>query len=344
VSRRPLVSGLLVVMTVCVLALVGCQSGSTAIGSTTKDAATSVPTSAASPSSSPSPTGVSSGPAASFPLTGEPAPEATRAARPIVAVAVAGGSGAAPPTGLQSADVVYAAYPGAGTVRYVALYQSAIPPRVGPVGPAAPDDIRLLNVMHPLFGFADGPQRFVKPLSHSSIVGLPRSAHPTAYSGTPPGLYTSPAALSALAPPRSVVPPVLLSYSRPLARSGVRQAHALTITVPGRVQVAWRFDSRSRTWTQTGSGGPTATNIIVATMPYRTVLDRNHGKPVRSPVVVGDGRCIGLALDQVAHCRWTKPGRDKLTNYTDDGGVPLGLAPGKTLIAMVPPGSTVKTR
>ncbi len=337
--QRPLASGLLLVLAITVPALAGCQSGSPASGATRS---TTPAPSSTTASPTPTPTSASAGPEATFPLTGEPAPGGGPAAQPVLAVAVPSGPGLPPPTGLQAADVVYVDYPGAGIARYVGLYQSQRPARIGPVGPAAPEDVRLLDTLHPLFAFADGPKRFVKPLTHSSIVGLPRSAHPTAYTGTAPALDALPKALIALAPPQSVPPPVLISHSQPLAGVGVHPARTLSITVPGRAQVTWHYDTASRAWRQAGAGGATATNLIVQTMPYRSVLDRNHGTPVRSPVIVGEGTCLGASLDRAAACRWTKPGRSKLTNYIDGAGVPLQFAPGRTWIALVPPGSAVK--
>ncbi len=324
-------------LAVCLPALASCRTNTSASGSTAT--ATAATTSATPTEAPPS---ASTGPATTFPLTGLPASGAAQAARPVLAVAVSGGPGLPAPTGLDAADLVYAIYPGAGTVRYVALYQSQEPDRIGPVGPAAPEDVRLLDIVHPLFAFNDGPKRFVKPLSKSSIVSLPRSAHPTAYSGAASDLVATPPALLALAPPHPSAPPILVSHSRPLATSGVHPAKTMTITVPGQAATSWQYDGKSRTWRQPGTGGASATNLIVQVMPYRNVLDGYHGNPVSSPVVVGKGTCVIVSLDQTAGCSWSKPGRAKLTNYVDGASVPLQFAPGRTWIALVPPGTTVK--
>jgi hypothetical protein len=265
------------------------------------------------------------------------------ASRPVVAVAVPSGPGLPAPIGLQAADVVYAGYPAGDATRYLALFQSRDPDRVGPVGPAAPEDSRLLDVMHPLYAFNDGPKRFVHPLSSTSIVALPRSAHAADYTVTLGKPYALPSASLARAPSDSAAPIILVPHSRPLASSGVHGAHTLTITMPGRTPLTWRYDAKPHAWEAAGTGGATPTNVIVQVMPYRSVLDRSHGTPVRSPVIVGTGSCQVVSLDQTVDCIWSKPGRAKLTNYVDAAGVPLQFAAGPTWVLLVPPGSTVKT-
>ncbi|HEY2172702.1 MAG TPA: DUF3048 C-terminal domain-containing protein [Mycobacteriales bacterium] len=345
--RHSIACGLLLMLAIGALALSSCRASGVASGSTRSHSATAdSSTAVSSPSESPSadPTSSESAESATtFPLTGAAASGAAAASRPVLAVAVPVGPGLPAPTGLQAADIVYAGYPAGDAVRYLALFQSQQPARVGPVGPAAPEDGRLLDVMHPLFAFNDGPKRFVHPLSRTSVVALPRSAHAAAYTVTSGKPYATPSALLALASPRSAAPVILLPHSRPLVGSGVRAAHTLTITMPGRTPLTWRYDAKPRGWRSTGTGGATPTNVIVQVMPYRSVLDRNHGTPVRSPVIVGTGSCRVVSLDQTAGCTWSKPGAAKLTNYVDAGGFPLQFAPGPTWVLLVPPGSTVKT-
>lgn len=341
--RHSITCALLLTLAIGALALSGCRASGVASGTTRSD---SPP--AASPSASPALTSSDSSsdspePATDFPLTGRAASGAAAASRPVLAVAVPVGPGLPAPTGLPAADMVYASYPAADAVRYLALFQSQEPGRVGPVGRAAPEDGRLLDVMHPLFAFNDGPKRFVHPLSRTTVVGLPRSTHAAAYTVTAGKPYATPSALVALAPSHSAPPVILVPHSGALARSGVRAAHTLTITIPGRTPLTWRYDTKSRSWQAAGTGGATPANVIVQVMPYRSVLDRNHGTAVRSPVVVGTGSCRVVSLDQTAGCTWSKPGAAKLTNYVDAGGNPLQFAPGATWVLLVPPGSTVKT-
>lgn len=341
--RHSIACGLLLMLAIGALALSSCRASGVASGSTRSDSPTTASSTTASSSPSPTSSDASSDSAGVLPLTGEAASGAAAASRPVLAVAVPVGPGLPAPTGLQAADIVYAAYPAANAVRYIALFQSQQPARVGAVGPAAPEDGRLLDVMHPLYAFNDGPKRFVHPLSRTSVIALPRSAHAAAYTVTSGKPYATPSALLALAPPHSAAPTILLPHSRPLAGSGVRAAHTLTITMPGRTPLTWRYDTKPRGWQANGTGGATPTNVIVQVMPYRSVLDRNHGTPVRSPVIVGTGSCRVVSLGQTAGCTWSKPGAAKLTNYVDAGGNPFQFAPGATWVLLVPPGSTVKT-
>jgi len=93
----------------------------------------SAPPPAASPS--PSPVRLLS------PFTGEPVPSLET----VVAVKIDNIKQARPPTGLKSADIIYALPVEGGLSRLMAVFSSRFPPVIGPVRSAREDDLELMR-------------------------------------------------------------------------------------------------------------------------------------------------------------------------------------------------------
>ncbi|WP_380168305.1 DUF3048 domain-containing protein [Jannaschia sp. R86511] len=72
-------------------------------------------------------------------LTGEPLPDGR-----VLAVTVDNTAAALPQAGLNQADLVYVAEVEEGATRLLALFQTELPDRVGPIGPARPGDAAVL--------------------------------------------------------------------------------------------------------------------------------------------------------------------------------------------------------
>lgn len=84
-----------------------------------------------------------------FPLTGLPAEGAVN--RRVIAVMVNNHPKARPQSGLQKADIVYEVLAEGDITRFLALYQSEFPERVGPVRSARDYYIELSNGYHALY-------------------------------------------------------------------------------------------------------------------------------------------------------------------------------------------------
>ena len=75
------------------------------------------------------------------PFTGEP----VAALGPVLAVKIDNIKQARPPTGLRSADIVYALPVEGGLSRLMAVFSSRFPPGIGPVRSAREDDLELIR-------------------------------------------------------------------------------------------------------------------------------------------------------------------------------------------------------
>jgi len=319
------------------LALAACSRGP---AHPVEPAAVSSPA-AASTGPAPADTGQSSPAQPIAPLTGLPAASAADATRPAVALAVAGSS----PQGLGSADVVFEEI--TTPVRYIAVYQSHTASGVGPLTTTRPADGRVLSVIHPLFGYSGGSGGAVRTLDKTKITDLGGLRYPSLYTSTPQGLTASTQTMLAAA--KDGPPPPLFSYRRtgggdPVATTGTWRAVSVQLTIPGAAAQIWKYDSRTGRWSQSGGPAAQVANLVIQTVPYKTVfLDQRQGITAPSAVVTGTGNAEVLSGDMAAAGIWAKRSTAGVTNYFDKNGSPMELEPGPTWVVLVPKGTQVKT-
>jgi hypothetical protein len=296
---------------------------------------------------SPSPHAGSSGQLA--PLTGLPATSAAAAARPAVALDIAGRS----PHGLAAADVVFEEI--TSPVRYIAVYQSQEASGIGPITTTEPTDRAVLEVLHPLIGYDGAAAKyFIKFLDSAKITDVSFANHPSAYTSAAGGPVTSTRAI-ARAGGKAAAPQPLFSYRSPgeatLAASESRRTSA-RVTLPGLGTQDWVFDSRADRWTLT-RGGPKvqAANVIVQTVPYKQIkINPGLGVVVSTAEVVGSGKTevlsgsvSGGSGGTVAAGTWSKPHPGEITNYFGGSGALMNFEPGPTWVILAPPGTRVRT-
>jgi hypothetical protein len=300
-------------------------------------------------STSPSTSAVSSGRQVA-PLTGLPVASAADAARPAVALDVAGPA----PRGLSSADVVFEEI--TSPVRYIAVYQSRQGADVGPVTTTQPTDRAALAVLHPLIGYNGAAAKFfVKLLDRTKITDASDSHNPELYKSTAAGLVTSTQAISR-AVSGVAAPPSLLPYrdvgpgGSTLAGQGELKRSSVRVDIPGSGTQHWTFDAHKDRWFLT-SGGPRVqvANLIVQTVRYKQIsVKPRRGIIVPSAQLTGAGRAEvfsgaggGGTGGTAASGTWSKPHNNDVTNYFDSSGAPMAFVPGPTWIILAPPGTQV---
>lgn len=306
---------------------------------------TATPTASAAPSYT--------GPVA--PLTGLPAASPAAAARPAVALTVAG----ADPRGLSHADVVFEEI--SNPVRYIAVFQSQLPPAVGPIASTLPTDGMALSVLHPLIGYNGGTPSFIQVLDATKVIDAGYPAHASLYQDGPAGLTAVPGRMARAA--RDTAPPELFPYrgvglgsGDELASRGVRHPATVTVRIPGEPTQVWSFEARRDRWLLT-RGGPRlrVANVIVQRVEFKTVyLSRRYHLTTESARVIGKGSAVVFSGVQgtgaqpsqgglAASGTWRKPGLRDVTNYLDGNGLPMYLEPGPTWVVLAPRGTRVQT-
>lgn len=332
----------------------------TACGAAQPGPAAALPTGTASAGRTATPAAAAAPSAASYsgpvaPLTGLPAASAAAAARPAVALAVAG----AGPRGLSQADVVFEEI--SNPVRYIAVFQSQLPPAVAPITSTLPTDGMTLSVLHPLTGYSGGTASFIQVLDSTKIIDAGYPAHAPLYHSGAAGLTAAPARMTRAA--RDSAPPELFPYrgvglgaGDELASRGVWHPSTVTVRIPGARTQVWSFEARRDRWLLT-RGGPRlrVANVIVQTVPFKTVyLSRRYHRTTGSARVIGKGPVVVFSGVQgtgaqpsggglAATGTWSKPGLRDVTNYLDGNGLPMYLEPGPTWVVLAPRGTRVQT-
>lgn len=284
----------------------------------------------------------------SWPLTGLPTPDVDQ--RPALSIKIDNHPAARGQWGLAQADIVFEELVEGGVTRFVAVFHSHVPTRVGPIRSARESDLEIL----PMFGRSllvfSGGNATVRGIVGASdlIEGIyPNSEYWRAYYRTsarsiPHNLLARPSRLWEFATSDMGAPPTVFEF---------RSARPLGALPPAAPRFVIDFGSRTVAWTWDGqkylrSNGfvvhrdadlrrVTATNIVVLESEYHV------SAATGSPVVRGTGSGIGVALvdGREVDIEWV---RTTLTNpyvltETDSGDV-LQLTPGTTWIELVPEG------
>lgn len=277
------------------------------------------------------------------PLTGVSTTAAV-AARPAVAVPVTVTAGR-PPTGLGSADIVYAEWDGSSSIRLVALFQSQDNVSVGPVAGLAPADAKLLPVVKPVVAAGPSYAKFNRLARNAGLNVASVGKYPQAYSQTTGVPYASTAALRTLALKGSLAPQNLFPLAtagETLAATGMKPATRFIVPSATRPVFSWAWDPALKLWRATvGGSSVTAANVVVLSMPYKTVLAQSPRGPAFSTAsIFGSGNAYVVSGPIGAAGRWARNGPMKVTTIATPDGVALRFASGPTWVILVPEGNT----
>ena len=292
-------------------------------------------------------------PAIVWPLTGEPTDEV--AERPALAVKVENTSAARPQSGLEDADIVWETVVEFSVPRFIAVFHSKSPERIGPIRSVRPMDAAIIAPTGGLLaasGGQGGILRMVRDagsqlLTHDGGAGgFYRSSDRRA----PHNVYSSAADLWAQADDsRTSPPPAQFEYAEDVAGASAATAgeDAATISLRmGNGRPAWTWDEDSGTWLRSESGADavsmdgtrlSAVNVVILSVEARSSGFRAQGgASVPTLRLAGErGRAYVATGGKIVEGRWAKEAEDAPFVLTVKGE-PLLLAPGNTWVEMMP--------
>lgn len=257
-----------------------------------------------------------------------------------------------PQAGLTHADIVFEELV-EGISRFAAVFHSEDAPLVGPVRSARTSDIALLTMFNqPCFAFSGGNSAVVDAVHVSPLVSLNAEALGGAYwraddREIPHNLMSATATLrSACLSAQPGVPTPRFRYGPVDGESG-SAAGGIDVEIgASRSQFVW--DPPSQRWLRFVDGGAdvdpdgvqiSVSNIVVLETPYApSPADR------RSPEAqtLGTGGAYVLRNGRVIPATWQRSGAAAPYQLTDDSGQPITLAPGRTWVALPPPGGGIR--
>jgi Protein of unknown function (DUF3048) N-terminal domain/Protein of unknown function (DUF3048) C-terminal domain len=291
------------------------------------------------------------------PLTGAPAPGGAVPQRPALMVKVGNEpEGARPQSGLNEADVVFDTPAEGFIMRYIAVFQCASAPSIGPSRSVRWVDYHLARMfVNPILAFAGGINPNVDTVMHDSWIHPANLLAGASSAGTritsrvaPDNLYTSTSALYGLYPKATTPPPPIFSYGSSLP-STAATTNSAQIDFSYGTDVTWKWDATSGSWTHgyTNSGTDvdnstskpvTTTNVVVMEVAYKMgpYIESTGGSGDVESNTLGEGPGYVLRDGKRVAVTWHRKDLLAGLTFTDASGAPVTLAPGRTWVEIVP--------
>lgn len=299
-----------------------------------------------------------------YPLTGLPVEDAAVADRPALVVKIDNaeprrGQGGRPQAGINQADVVFEEMVEGSVTRLAAVFHSEGSDPVGPIRSARTTDLLIMaSLNRPLFAWSGANANVAGQVRSADIVDVGFDAASGAYyrdrgRPAPYNLFSSTQALRGAAPGEGERPPPVLFDHREAGTEaeGGRSISGVNIVFgdgPGSAPVDYDWDGSGWARSQRGNAHVDAAgvrvappNVIIRFTPYEEVQCCDAaGFPIVEAQLVGSGDAWILTGGQLIEGRWEQTAIETPATFTGADGGPLGLAPGKTWVAIAPPGST----
>jgi hypothetical protein len=289
-----------------------------------------------------------------WPLTG--LPSAGAPARPALAVKIENSIDARPQTGLNAADIVWEQVVEGGITRFVAVYQSTIPPEIGPVRSVRPMDPAIAAPLHGILAFSGGQQTYINAVANSGIQAVSMDAGSAGFyrvkvRSAPHNVYATPQALLDQAnAAHSAPPPQQLDFAatgaQPTAVVAGTPATSLRMTLSGLSHPQWTWSAPDGRWLRSENATPaveaggarlSATNVVVLRVDVViTQATDPAGNHVPETVLTGTGQALVASAGHTVAATWTKGAQDQRLVLTGADGNPVLLAPGSTWIELAP--------
>jgi len=276
------------------------------------------------------------------PLTGLP----TDLGAPVLCVKIDNAAVARPQSGLELADVVYVEPVEGGLSRLLAVYQSRIPPVVGPVRSSRASDVQLLaNFGRPALAFSGAAAEVGALVARAPVLDVSALTRPGAYHRDwrrpmPHNLYGDARALrQGGTPPQDIgfrfgpAPP----GGRPVPMTEVRYpATAIGVQwVPA--EARWVISMDGAPLMSASGPRPSAATVVLQRVPVRDTGVRDAaGSPSPFAATAGAGDAVVLRDGLAFTGSWSRPAPDAVTTFTLPDGSPLTFAPGPVWVILVP--------
>lgn len=323
-----------------VLLAAGCQSGE-ADSQADGDTSSTTGTADAEPTREPS-----------YPLTGEPVTDPAVLERPVLAAKIDNSLNARPQVGLDHADVVMVEKVEAAT-RFIALFHSESPERVGPVRSARFVDAELLSGLHPALAFSGAAEPVLAELRDTPQLGLYREGSADAWTRddarrAPHNLFlaTEPlfeAAMEDGLPPAEEPWPYDDAVTS-LDLSRGRRVTGAELSYPNADAVAWQWAGDEFLRSQGGVAHELADGARVAADNVLVVRVPSTGNRAHPFDPIGSGELTLLRDGRELTGTWEKPSATANFRWLGPQGEPLRLARGTTWIELVPGDGSVTMR
>ena len=276
------------------------------------------------------------------PLTGLPDPTGQSFLRPALSVKIENAPEARPQTGLQNADVVYEQIVEYGITRFMAVFNSNIPPVVGPIRSGRIMDPDLAAPLGGIFVYSGGIQQTedaIKATPGVNVIvdtGSGGALFRDNSKVAPHNLYGHTDQLLANGG-KPAPPPPLFQYLPAGVPFVGDNVNAFTIKYdPTFGQPTYTWDAAIGAWRRsvgatpflTTDGGQVAPNNVIVQF-VGSYLPSPEGGSFNT---VGAGDAWIFSAGKMIRGKWSRTAQTSPTSFTDTNGVPVRLTPGRTWV------------
>jgi hypothetical protein len=278
--------------------------------------------------------------------------------RPVLAMKIGNSSPERPQAGIDRADLVFEELTEGGETRFLAFFLTNSPTRIGPVRSCRTVDPQILAPIGGLFGYSGGVKFVVDSVrAVPNVKDVGADANGDAYTrdssrNMPYNLYTS---ATRLLRGQTGQPPVqpqfdFLGAADDIAAGGVPAASVNASFESGDPPVHYAYDPSTRTYLRfigtrphtTESGQLGFRNVVIQVVNVTNGSYTDHAGNITHEInLVGSGRAIVLRGGRALEGTWSRSSRSEPTKFKDASGNPLRLAPGHTIVELVPSGQPI---
>jgi hypothetical protein len=327
------------VASVAAVALTGGHHANKAASTTTTSTRASTTTTTA-----PKPRGVIA------PLTGLRDPTSGSAHRPALTVKVENDRNARPQMGLDQADDIYEEVVEGEITRLLAVFQSHVPPVVGPIRSVRKTDQSVVTPLGGVFVYSGGAAYAIASIRTAPVTLVDETRAGSAmYRDSsrrkPYNLFGHPAALFAFG--GTPVPPHPLFTYRVAGQPvpGVPVTH-VNVGFGAGFAVSYEWDAAHQAWDRSIFGHTDLLASGVQEAPRNVVVMFVHytggvGIIGAEADLVGSGDAIVFTAGHEITGRWVRPDRARPAQFVDTAGAAVRLTPGQTWVELAPTGTPV---
>jgi hypothetical protein len=278
--------------------------------------------------------------------------------RPVLGVKIGNSSPERPQAGLDRADLVYEELAEGGVTRFLAFFLTNSPDRIGPIRSCRTVDPQILAPIGGLFGYSGGVQFVVDAVrAVPNVKDVGANVRGDAYvrdpSRTMPyNLYTS---ATRLLRGQTGQPPLqpqfdFLGSADDITAGGVPGTSVNANFEAGDPPVHYAYDPSTHSYLRfigsrrhtTEDGQLAFRNVVIEIVSVTSGTYTDHAGNITHDInLVGSGRAIVFRGGRALEGTWSRSSRSEPTKLRDASGSPLRLAPGHTIVELVPSGQPV---
>jgi hypothetical protein len=294
-------------------------------------------------------------PLPTWPLTGLEVASAGDAAhidQPALVVKIDNADqGARPQVGINQADVVYEERVEGGVTRFLTVFHSQDSQPIGPVRSGRSTDIPIFSALNrPMFAWSGSNEFMAAEIRASDMVDVGHTPAVDQYfregsRRAPHNLFIN--GYQAMVDTHredAGAPPALFAFRAADAEAVGEPVSHVDLSFGGSGAVPVTYDWDGSGWARGQSGRPHVDGADVQVAPPNVVVQfveytgYPRGRHIPVGQTVGEGEVWVLTDGVRIVGRWVKPTPDAVTQYLLPDGSPIELTPGRTWVALVPPG------